>query len=210
MKKHFIFDFETFGQNAVTCPIINCAYFIFDWDRFLTNPYTLNELISRIHRSKLNVSKQCDAGYILEKSSLEFWKSLPKEVLQQIKPAVDDLSMQGFYDELLAYIDGHKIEYWWSRSNTFDPVILMTRVKDLDPNYEVELLKTLKFWRVRDIRTYIDAKFDFQLTHNSFIPLIDEQYWKNTFKEHDSIYDVAADILRLQCIARSENGLERV
>ena len=67
----------------------------------------------------------------------------------------------------------------------------------------------LMFWRVRDTRTFIDAKFDFK-TKNGFVPVSDEAYWSEAFKEHDSIHDIAADILRLQAIHRAENDEEQM
>jgi hypothetical protein len=38
----------------------------------------------------------------------------------------------------------------------------------------------------------------------------DEQYWNKTFIKHDSRFDIAADILRLQAISRAENDLEMI
>jgi hypothetical protein len=67
----------------------------------------------------------------------------------------------------------------------------------------------LKWWRIRDIRTYIDAKFDFS-TRSGFVPVADSGYWKQAFIAHDSTHDVAADILRLQTIHRAENDLEQL
>jgi hypothetical protein len=64
------------------------------------------------------------------------------------------------------------------------------------------------FWPVRDTRTWIDAKLNFP-KQNGFVPLSDEEYWNKTFVKHDSRYDIAADILRLQTIARLENDMEQ-
>ena len=63
-------------------------------------------------------------------------------------------------------------------------------------------------WKVRDVRTFIDAKFDFS-TRSGFVPLADEKYWNEAFVAHDSTHDVAADVLRLQAIYRAENDLEQ-
>jgi hypothetical protein len=66
----------------------------------------------------------------------------------------------------------------------------------------------LKFWKVRDVRTHIDAKFNYT-TRSGFVPVADEDYWNKAFIAHDSTHDVAADILRLQAIHRAENDLEQ-
>ena len=70
------------------------------------------------------------------------------------------------------------------------------------------LNRALKFYTVRDVRTHIDAKFDYS-TKSGFVPVADEEYWKKAFIAHDSTHDVAADILRLQAIHRAENDLEQ-
>ena len=62
---------------------------------------------------------------------------------------------------------------------------------------------------VRDMRTYIDAKFDFE-TKNGFCPVSDDEAWDRTFKAHDSSWDVLADVLRLQAIVRAENDMEQI
>ena len=67
----------------------------------------------------------------------------------------------------------------------------------------------LKYWAVRDTRTYIDAKFDFK-QKNGFIPFADEQRWEQMFKAHDSSWDILADVLRMQAIRRAEEDLEQV
>lgn len=208
MNNHLIIDFETMGQNVMTCPIVNCAYYAFDFDRFCSNPYTFKELISSIKQVKLNIEHQCnDYGYVIEPSSIDFWKSLPKEVRSQIKPSDEDVTLEQFYSEFIKYIKDKNIQYWWSRSNTFDPIILFTRVKELPASVETEMMKYLKFWKVRDIRTYIDAKFDFKLKFNAFVPIKDKDFWADNVLEHDSIHDLAADILRLQFITRTEQDL---
>jgi hypothetical protein len=73
----------------------------------------------------------------------------------------------------------------------------------------VLLNEYLRWWRVRDTRTWIDAKFNFS-QKNGFIPVADTDYWAKYFVAHDSTHDVAADILRLQAIHRAEHDLEQV
>ena len=77
-----------------------------------------------------------------------------------------------------------------------------------DTGRTIELNQYLPYYNVRDIRTYIDAKFDFK-GKNNIVPLADEEYWNEAFVAHNSSHDVAADILRLQTIYRLENGLEQ-
>lgn len=210
MRCDFILDFETFGQNALTCPAIDCAIATFDWDRFLTDPYTFEELTNgHCTRLKLDVTDQVkNYGAKIEQQTLDFWSKQSKDVQKNIAPLKDDLTQEQFCDIFIGYLaDKPKIQYWWSRANVFDPLILWRIMTDCDRHHSLN--EYLMFWRVRDTRTFIDAKFDFK-TKNGFVPVSDEAYWSEAFKEHDSIHDIAADILRLQAIHRAENDKEQM
>lgn len=202
----FILDFETFGQNVFTCPIINCAFTKFDTDRFISDtPYTYDEILAGVQVLKMSVEKQVEeSGYTIESSSIDFWNKVDPSAKKQLVPRKDDLTSQEFCDMMLSYIGKDKIDYWWSRSNTFDPILLWRTFNDVGMGEKLGW--KLKFWRVRDIRTFIDAKTNFELNQNGFIP-IDKAEWDAKFKLHDSKHDVTADVLRLQRIYRAENGL---
>jgi len=117
------------------------------------------------------------------------------------------LTVSEFCDSILEYLrEQVNIDYWWSRGNTFDPIILWRLMnKEQTPLLD----QYLRYYKVRDIRTHIDAKFDYT-TRSGFVPVADEKYWNQAFVAHDSIHDVAADILRLQAIFRAENDLEHI
>jgi hypothetical protein len=66
-----------------------------------------------------------------------------------------------------------------------------------------QVLEYLPHWSLRDTRTWIDAKLDFP-RKNGFCPIEDEKIWEQTFKAHDSAWDILADVLRLQAIDRAE------
>lgn len=210
MARHdLILDFETMGTNAQTCAAIDCAVFVFTWDRFLENPYTFEEILHGATRYKLNVQEQVRKyGFIVEQDTLEFWSGLPKEVRSRITPKKDDLTVQEFTEAIMRDLaNGPKIEYWWSRNNTFDPTVLWRLMWTQHSKYRIN--EYLMHWRVRDVKTWIDAKFDFS-TKNGFVPVSDGKYWSNTFLEHNSTHDIAADVMRLQAIHRAENDMELV
>lgn len=200
----FIFDFETLSQDMFNGVAVECSMTFFEWDRFIDNPYTLQRIVDEVKTLKISVKDQVRLGRKIEESTLDFWKGLPKESREILKPLDTDLSLNDFMTEFLSYVNsGPKVSYWWSRSNTFDPIIIESIARQTDA---VTLLKKLlPFWRVRDVRTYIDANFDFE-TKNGFVPVSDQKYWQDNFKEHNSKYDIAADILRLQAIVRLKNG----
>lgn len=208
MKQDFIIDFETIGQNAMKCPIVDAAYVVFDWDRFNSNPYSFLELTSLVKTDKFDVKDQVNNGCSFGKDDLAWWQRQSSEAKANLKPSENDLTIEEFSVNIFKYLrEVGKVEYWWSRGNTFDPVLLERVMNKLDQHLLMN--EYLRWWRVRDIRTWIDAKFDFS-TKNGFVPIADVEYWENTFIGHDSTHDVAADVLRLQAIHRAENELEQV
>ncbi len=209
MNQHFIMDFETLGQDVFEIPMLDCSYVVFDWDRFTSeNPYTLEELVGLTRRDKLEMTHQVrEHGAKYVQRDLDWWLSQGDSAKKVLKPSPTDVRVEVFINNFIDYLKGvGKINYWWSRSNTFDPIILLRWAKVVGRQAEIEEL--LKFWLVRDTRTWIDAKLNFP-KKNGFCPLSDETYWENTFVKHDSRYDIAADILRLQTIARIENDMEQ-
>lgn len=205
---HCIIDFETMGVEPTTCAVVDCSAFVIDDIRFTTHPYTLQD-IDYVKRYKLSVTDQVkNYGYAVEKGVIDFWGQQPKEVRARVAPKSDDLTVAEFTEEFHKYISWNKIDYWWTRGNSFDPVIL-TRLFDSQGKKEL-LGNHLKYYAVRDMRTFIDAKFSFNNSSNGFVPIANEQLWEQSFKQHDSSWDVLADVLRMQAIVRAENDLEQI
>ena len=202
-------DFETLGQNALKVPALDCSYTTFVWERFLDEPYSFDELIGSINKVKLSVEDQVkNYGAKYTQDDLKWWQQQPKEVRKNIAPSEDDAFVTEFIGIVIGYLKhSEKVDYWWSRSNTFDPIIMWRLAEYV--GQDLLLNEYLKFWKVRDIRTHIDSKFNFT-TRNGFVPVADETWWNDNFKAHDSTHDVAADILRLQAIHRAENDLQQV
>jgi hypothetical protein len=204
---HFILDYETMGQDVFKVPVINCSYFIFDWARFTSDePYTFNELIKSIKFDKMQVEPQVKAGCSFNKRDLQWWMDQGEEAQKQIKPSAQDIPVSKFVENLYTYVKGTKIKRWWSRSNTFDPLLLARNFMDHPLMDRDEMHEILPYWLVRDIRTYIDTQFNFTPPRNDFCPIDDEALWEQYFVKHNSVHDVAADILRLQKIDRTVNG----
>ena len=205
-RTDIIFDFETIGANVFKCPAVDCAFATFSWERFLLNPYSFKNP-PEVKKFKLSILDQYkNYGFTYEESDLEFWASKPKEVRDNLKPTSSDLTVSEFVDGVIEYLkDQPKISYWWSRSNTFDPIILQRLFHT--QNKTSELNQYLKFWTVRDTRTHIDAKMNYS-TNNGFVPVSNKDEWDLQFKAHDSSHDIIADIMRLQAIHRAEHDLE--
>jgi len=196
---------ETMGTNTTDCAVLDCSMFIYDDEQFLSNPYDL-DTVKLIKTLKPSVKDQVsNYKYKVYADTVKFWSEQSREVRDRIKPMSTDLTLEDFVDQFIKYVSGPKIQYWWSRSNSFDPVILW-RLADSVGRLD-ELNKLLPHWKLRDTRTYIDAKLRFP-KKNSFTPIKDEKLWEAEFKLHNSAWDILADILRFQAIARIENDLE--
>lgn len=201
------------GQNVFQCPILDCSYVVFDWERFTSNnPYTLKELVDNIQKDKLDVVSQVkEFGAKYNQRDLDWWLSQSETAKDVLKPSSKDIRIENFIENFIGYLslmnNNTKIDYWWSRSNGFDPIILQRFAKLVGKQDKIDDL--LKFWLIRDTRTFIDAKLNFPKV-NGFVPISDQAYWDSTFVKHDSRFDIAADILRLQAICRAEDDLEMI
>lgn len=205
-----IIDFETMGQDESNCAVVDCAALFFDWKKFTSDtPYSFENLLSMTHRFKLNVKQQVlEYNFVVEPETVKFWQSTDPETRSRIVPQKDDLTVEQFTSQFIELLAANKkVDYWWSRSNNFDPLIMWRMMRRTKRYHDFN--QYVMFHRLRDTRTFIDAKFDFD-TVNGFVPVSDEQYWINIFKPHNSQHDVAADIMRLQAITRAENDMEQV
>lgn len=203
MQYHAILDYETIGQDVFEIPVVNCSYYVFDWHRFTSdNPYTFEELMENIKFDKFSVAEQMERGCKFKKRDLEWWQSNPL-AKSQIVPSKNDISVGKFVDNIYNYLKQFKIFRWWSRSNTFDPILLHRNFRDYSTREKLD--EVLPYWLVRDTRTYIDTQFSFKAKINGFCPMDDEKEWNAKFVAHDSRCDVAADILRMQRIERTIN-----
>jgi hypothetical protein len=201
--KHLIFDFETLGKDITTnFAILECSYVAFDADRFTKErQYSYKELLSMVKKDKFDVREQIDKyGYYVDKNTKEWWLQQDQDLIDRILKISDlDISLHAFCANFLNYAKENNITYWWTRSNVFDPIILYRIFKSC--NLEDELNQALKFWLVRDTRTFIDAKLDFcENIENGFVL----KEWEEYFKKHDSSHDIVADVMRLQKITLEE------
>jgi hypothetical protein len=207
--RHTIIDFETMGTDMSDCAVIDCSYFTFNTEKMLSNdPYTTRS-IADMRKCKLSVKEQVDIyGWKVYDDAIQFWQSQPTEVQKKIFPKKTDKSVADFASEFLSYlIESGKIDRWWSRSNSFDPIILWRLFESQKKS--LHLAEHLPHWKLRDTRTFIDAKLNFP-RKNGFIPIQDEDFWNKVFQEHDSSWDILADILRIQAILRAEQDLEMI
>jgi hypothetical protein len=202
-------DFETMGDDVLEpCAAIDMSAIVADTDKMLSNnPYTCKDIVLA-KKFKLSINDQVqNYDFVVQESAIKFWQEVSPEARKCIKPSASDLSVEQFITAFIDYLNSvGKIDYWFSRGNTFDPIILQRLFKVVG---KTNLFKEyLRFNRVQDMRSYINAKLNYPLTTN-IVPIQDEEFWKKVFIEHDSQWDILADMLRYQTILRLENDLEQ-
>lgn len=200
-----IYDFETVGNNSLKAAPVCMAAFCFDRSRFLENPYTFNEIVENCFYEKLNFEKIIkEHQYELNKESFNWWQNLPKEARQQLTPSEKDLDLDDFIINFESYLKKHKpIKYHWTRGNSYDPIILDVLLSKSTVDHELNNI--LKYWQVRDIRTWIMSKFGED--SNQRDDFVTKDFEKD-FIKHLCTHDIAADVLRMQYIIRIENDLQ--
>ena len=192
-----IYDFETLGQNVLTCPALSFAVLKFNEERFLSDsPYTYKELIDSCVYIKLDVMEQVQKhGRKIESDTLDWWKQQNEEAQRVLKPEETDASLEELYDviyELTRY-DSRPIEKTYTRGNTFDPILLQSLlacISKTDP---------FPWWSIRDTRSMIDGMLIGSDMSNKFVP----EELKMLFVEHDPRHDISMDVMRMQTLQRS-------
>ena len=202
-------DFETMGDDVLEpCAAIDMSIIVGDTDKMLSeNPYSCKDIVLA-KRFKLSIADQVtNYGFVVQDSAVNFWQEVSPAARKHIKPSKEDLTVEQFINELINHLNSiGKFDYWFSRGNTFDPIILQRLFKVVGKTYTFK--EYFRYNRVQDMRTHINAKMDNPVTTN-IIPIQDDQFWKSVFVEHDSSWDVLADLLRYQTILRLENDLEQ-
>jgi hypothetical protein len=202
-------DFETMGDDVLEpCAAVDMSIIVGDTEKMLSdNPYSCKDVVLA-KKFKLSIADQVtNYGFVVQDSAVKFWQEVSPEARKHIKPSAEDLTVEQFIFELITHLNSiGKFDYWFSRGNTFDPIILQRLFKVVGKTYTFK--EYFRFNRVQDMRSHINAKMDYPAMTN-LTPIQDEVFWKSVFVEHDSAWDVLADLLRYQTILRLENDLEQ-
>jgi hypothetical protein len=188
-----IYDFETLSQDAISGVVVNLAITEFDPDRYITDPYTYDELVENSTHIKFDIEDQVrNYGRKICKDTLLWWKNQSIEALKQLTPNKKlDVSIDSLYDILIG-MKCDQAKHVWSRGNSFDPVLIDSILKATGKPH----LKN--WWAIRDTRSFLDGMLFGSRIDNKFIP----EDIKNKFISHDSRHDIAMDVYRMQYIVR--------
>jgi hypothetical protein len=194
-----IFDFETLSQNPINGALVSCALLTFDMDILPLNGYTYEELLSRVKYFKFNVKDQVEFwNRRVDPKTLEWWQQQSKEALATIKPSKEDLPLKDFMPWFTSNFNRDKLQYIFTRNNTFDPVIIQSICTDYIPEQAIPY----DWWKIRDTKSFImGLTYGHNIKDNFIPPEADGKYVK-----HDPRHDVVLDVMRLQVLLYTLNG----
>jgi hypothetical protein len=194
MNECVIYDFETLSQDTQNGVVTSLALLSFSEKRYISNPYTYEELVKSCAYIKFNVKEQVSSfKRTMSKSTLEWWESQGAEAKKQITPSSEDVSIRELYAFLCDNIDlkNHKKAY--TRGNTFDPIFLDSVLKECGKTNPMH-------WRtIRDTRSMIEGMSFGMDLDNGFMP----NDLASKFVKHDPCHDIAMDVMRMQLLAQA-------
>ena len=197
MNECLIYDYETLAQDAFKGVVINIAALDFTESRYLTNPYTWEELLDTVSILKFDVEEQVEHyNRRIERSTIEWWKRQSKEAQKWLKPSPGDVSIDQLKAFLIDKYDMPKKKKIFTRGNNFDPVLTDSIFRDI--NYK----DNTPWWTIRDTRSYLEAMLYGSDIRDTFVP--DEL--ESVFIKHDPAHDVAMDVYRMQYVIRVIHG----
>lgn len=190
-----IYDFETLSQDQQSGVVLSMAMLNFSETRFTGElAYTFDELVDLTHFIKFDVSEQVKKyNRKIDKSTLEWWNDQGELAKEQLKPSVEDVSIDTLYSFFIVNKSAN-VKKIYTRGNTFDPIFMENLMKQINKPMPYE------WWEVRDTRSLIEGLSWGIGLKNNFIPGGCED-----FIHHNPIHDIAIDVMRIQALVRAIN-----
>jgi len=198
MDNAVIYDFETLSQRASDAALVSCAVMSFDMEVLKNNGYTYEELLSKTSYIKLNVQDQVkNWNRKIQQSTLDWWAKQDKEAISKIKPSKDDVPLVEFLDWFLDKTpDTKQVKYYFTRNNTFDPVIMESIC------FAMGQPIPYMWWKIRDTKSFImGLAYELNIRDDFIPPDCEGKYVK-----HDPSHDIVLDVMRLQILLHSKFG----
>lgn len=195
MKRSVIYDFETLSQDTIRGVVLSMALLEFDEDRYVTQPYTYEELVSNSRMIKFNVEEQVTKyKRTISADTIRWWGEQNKEAQKALKPSSDDMSIDQLHSFIVTNVkDSMNLHRTYTRGNTFDCIFLeQLMVQTGHPS-------PFSWRRIRDTRSIIEGMSWGIEMDNGYIPegLVEK------FVPHDPRHDIAMDVMRMQELARA-------
>jgi hypothetical protein len=194
MNECVIYDFETLSQDQNKGVVISLAILSYSESRFVSNPYTYEELLDNCKKIKFNVAEQVNKyNRTISKETLGWWKAQNKEAQKQLAPSSEDVSIDLLYDFLIENIDLKNHKKAFTRGNTFDPIFMDSLLK------ENNRVNPMHWGSIRDTRSYIEGLAFGSTLSNKFIP----DGLNEKFVPHDPSHDIVMDVMRMQTLIQA-------
>jgi hypothetical protein len=194
MNECVIYDFETLSQDQNKGVVISLAILSYSESRFVSNPYTYEELLDNCKKIKFNVAEQVNKyNRTISKETLGWWKAQNKEAQKQLAPSSKDVSIDLIYDFLIENIDLKNHKKAFTRGNTFDPIFMDSLLK------ENNRVNPMHWGSIRDTRSYIEGLAFGSTLSNKFIP----DGLNEKFVPHDPSHDIVMDVMRMQTLIQA-------
>jgi len=191
MNECVIYDFETLSQDQNKGVVISLAILSYSESRFVSNPYTYEELLDNCKKIKFNVEEQVTKyNRTISKETLGWWKAQNKEAQKQLAPSSEDVSIDLLYDFLIENIDLKNHKKAFTRGNAFDPIFMDSLLK------ENNKVNPMHWGSIRDTRSYIEGLAFGSTLSNKFIP----DGLNEKFVPHDPSHDIVMDVMRMQTL----------
>jgi hypothetical protein len=193
-----IFDFESLSSDPVRAAAIDMALLCYDEDRLSSdNPYTFEELLSGVKYIKFDIKEQIEVySRKIDTDTIMWWRRQSKEAQAVLEPSDQDRSITTLSDFLFEHVNFSDLKRYYSRGNTFDPVLLEALLKVTGKVYP------FPFWIVRDTRSMIDGMSFGHKIKNNFIP----EGLEDKATAHDAKHDIVLDVMRMQYLAQILRG----
>lgn len=203
MKEHhlIVIDGETLSQYPWNGIVVNLAasHHVIDTSKPLdltTDIPAFDDLVDRSFMVKLDLREQMQMGRSSTDSCMDWWKTLPQSVQDQVKPRPHDMGVEDAIDSYVDWLKEQGIEHGdknvsvWSRGQDFDPILIRSLLYDIHGPDKCDTILPYQYARQRDIRTWVAAAFSDP--GKVWMPLkIDG------FKHHDAIHDVARSMIEV-------------
>lgn len=193
MQQHLLFDLETLGikERETVIATVACVPF------YLEELNTFEELKSRAFFAKVDCSQQIKNGSCIDPSTMQWWSEQPEDVRKMtIIPHESDLSVEEAFANMADFITNQtkysfKESFIWSRGTAFD-------FPKIEYRYDAirrQVKTPINFWKVRDVRTYIDTLTggNSGIYTNDFLNEV-----KVKMRKHYSLDDAVFDALTMQ------------
>lgn len=202
MNHHLIvIDGETLSQYPWNGIVVNLAatHHVIDMGRSIGDQIPeFDILLDQSFMVKLEIKEQM-ANFNREATAgtLDWWKTLPQSVQDQVKPSLDDAKVAEGLDYYVQWLTGHcgvtpgaKNVSVWCRGQDFDPILIRSLLYNVYGPEACDEILPYMFTQQRDIRTWVAAAFGDP--ERVWLPMNLPE-----FEHHNARHDVARSMIEV-------------